>query len=84
MYTKLQRSPPPPPPPRSPSPRPRHRLQIVDGVEVPIEQEIQYKEYCRRSANCEGRSCLCHMCFFEMPCAPNGIVASFGLRPQTF
>ncbi|KAL6659233.1 hypothetical protein ACP70R_003273 [Stipagrostis hirtigluma subsp. patula] len=38
---------------------------VVDGEEVPLELEVQYREYCRRSASCEGKSCICHMCFFE-------------------
>ncbi|TVU04033.1 hypothetical protein EJB05_50398, partial [Eragrostis curvula] len=43
MYTPLERRQPRPPPPPPPAP-PRPPLLVVDGIEVPREQEIQYRE----------------------------------------
>lgn len=63
------------------APRP---LSVVNGEEVPMKQEYQYKEYYRLTLDCPDSCTMCHMCFFFEKRADNGIVPNSGMFLHCF
>ncbi|KAL6640100.1 hypothetical protein ACP70R_022410 [Stipagrostis hirtigluma subsp. patula] len=44
----------------------------VNGERISREEQVQYKEYCKKSASCPEKIIACHMCFFHGQRCPNG------------